>query len=120
MNTKTKHVSGYATSIAFIFSSFADAYKSVMTIEHSPLKNFDPIVAHMMFQVLAFVWSGIFAMMLGSYFAFGISAALHVLFLSGVFITAIVFKEGELAAARRGTSYRMIKYNSRMPGGEHE
>lgn len=103
-------------TILVIFRGFKEAYDSVMTIEHSPLKNFDPIVAHMMFQVLAFVWSGIFAMMLGSFLAFGISAAFHVLFISGVCITAMVFKEGN----RRSASYRMLKYNSRMMGGEHE
>lgn len=92
-----------------------DAYQSVMTIEHSPLKNFDPSVAHMIFQVLAFVWSSIFALMLGSYLAFGISATFHALFVGGVFLTALVFKEGN----RRSVGYQ-VKYNSRMVGGEHE
>jgi hypothetical protein len=115
MENKTKHVSGYATSLAFIFNEFADAYQSLMTIENSPLKNFDPMVAHMTFQLLAFVWSGIFALMLGSYLAFGISAAFHMLFISGVCITAIVFKEGN----RRSINYK-TKYNGRMPSGEHE
>lgn len=103
-------------TVFVVSRSLKEAYNSVMTIEHSPLKNFDPIVAHMMFQVLAFVWSGIFAMMLGSFLAFGISATFHVLFVSGVFITALVFKEGN----KRSAPYRMAKYNARMNGGEHE
>jgi hypothetical protein len=53
--------------------------------------------------------------MLGSYLAFGISAAFHMLFISGVCITAIVFKEGN----RRSINYK-TKYNGRMPSGEHE
>lgn len=92
-----------------------DAYQSVMTIDRSPLKHFDPMVAHMVFQVLAFAWSSIFALMLGSYLAFGASATFHALFVAGVFITALVFKEGN----KRSVNYR-IKYNSRMAGGEHE
>lgn len=103
---------GMANTIATLATTAKDAYRSVMTIEHSPLKNFDPMVAHMMFQVLAFVWSGIFAMMLGSYLAFGISATFHALFVGGIFITAMVFKEGNKRNARM--------YNSRMLGGEHE
>lgn len=106
---------GMANTVVSLATIVKDAYRSVMTIEHSPLKNFDPIVAHMMFQVLAFVWSGIFAMMLGSFLAFGISAAFHVLFISGVCITAMVFKEGN----KRSLPYRAAKYNGRMNGGEH-
>lgn len=106
---------GMATTVFMLAAIAKDAYRSVMTIEHSPLKNFDPMVAHMMFQVLAFVWSGIFAMMLGSFLAFGISATFHVLFIAGVCVTAMVFKEGN----RRSVNYK-TKYNGRMPNGEHE
>jgi hypothetical protein len=106
---------GMATTLLTLIQTTKDAYHSVMSIEHSPLKNFDPMVAHMMFQVLAFVWSGVFALMLGSYLAFGISATFHMLFISGVCITAIVFKEGN----RHSINYK-TKYNGRMPSGEHE
>lgn len=107
---------GMANTVLFLLRMPKEAYQTVMTIEHSPLKNFDPMVAHMLFQVLAFVWSAIFALMLGSYLAFGISAALHGLFVAGVFITALVFNEGN----RRSEPYRLSKYNSRMRDGEHE
>lgn len=109
---KNKSIPGIINTIFVVGRSFKELYQSLMTIEHSPLKNFDPMVAHMMFQVLAFVWSGIFAMMLGSYLAFGISATFHALFVGGIFITALVFKEGNKRNARM--------YNSRMLGGEHE
>jgi hypothetical protein len=116
MNNPKSSSPGMANTIFVISRSFKELYQSVMTIENSPLKNFDPIIAHMMFQVLAFMWSGIFAVMLGSFLAFGISAVFHIVFVAGVFITAIVFKEGH----KRSASYRLANYNSRMPGGEHE
>ncbi len=115
MNTR-KSSPGMANTVLVIARSFKEAYKTVTTIENSPLKNFDPIVAHMMFQVLAFVWSAIFALMLSSYYAFGISAIFHVLFVSGEFITALVYREGN----RRSEAYRLDGYNGRMNGGEHE
>lgn len=105
-----------SNTITSLYTGIKSAYRSVTSIEHSPLKHFDPVVAHMMFQVLAFMWSGIFSLMLGSYIAFGISATFHLLFVAGVFVTAIVFKEGN----RRNNIIRANKYNGRMMGGEHE
>ena len=116
MNKNYKSSPGMANTIFTLGRTVKEAYQSVMTIEHSPLKNFDPIVAHMMFQVLAFVWSSIFAIMLGSFIAFGVSATFHILLVAGIFITAMVFKEGN----KRSTSYRLANYNGRMAGGEHE
>ena len=52
---------GWANTIM----SFKEAWDSVMTIEGSALRKLDPRVAHMVFQVLAFMWSGIFAVMIG-------------------------------------------------------
>lgn len=109
MNSKSKHVAGYGTSISLIFGTFADMYKSIMTVEHSPLKNFDPMVAHMAFQILAFIWSAIFGIILGSYIAFGVSSIMHVAFIAGVLITATVFKTAE----------KTNKYSGRSPDGEH-
>lgn len=117
MNNNQKVSSpGMVNTVTVLVRTVQDAYRSIMTIENSPLKNFDPIVAHMMFQVLAFVWSSIFALMLGSFLAFGISAVFHVLFVSGICITAMVFKEGN----RRSIPYRLAGYNGRNAGGEHE
>ncbi len=113
MNNEVKHVVGYSNSIKFIFQTFTDAYKSLMTIEHSPLKNFDPMVAHMMFQILAFIWSAIFGIMLSSYIAFGISGVLHIVFIAGVVITLSVFKTAEQS------NTNLTKYSGRAPDGEH-
>lgn len=104
---------GLVNTVLFMFKEVKTMYQCVMTIEHSPLKKFDPMVAHMMFQVLALVWSGVFAAMLGSYVAFGISAAFHIFLISGVLITVLVFREGN----KRD---RTVKYSGRAPGGEHE
>ena len=102
-----------ANTVKYLLKEIKTMYQCVMTIEHSPLKKFDPMVAHMMFQVLALVWSGIFAAMIGSYVAFGISAAFHIFLISGVLVTVLVFREGNKRNVPAG-------YNGRAPGGEHE
>ena len=38
-----------------------EGWNSIMTIEHSPLRKLDPQVAHMVFTILGFMWSAIFA-----------------------------------------------------------
>ena len=92
----------------------------VMSVEHSSLKRLDPIVGHMLFQCLAFIWSGLFAAMLNSYIAFGISATIHGLFISGIVITAAIFRTAE----KNPAAYEFLKngrqYSSRGFGGEHE
>ena len=42
------------------------SWDAIMTIEGSVLRKLDPRVAHMIFLILAFMWSGIFAIMIGS------------------------------------------------------
>lgn len=103
---------GIVNTTIFFFTEIKSMYNSVMTIEHSPLKKFDPMVAHMIFQVLALVWSGVFAAMLGSYIAFGISAAFHIFLITGVLITALTFNR----ANNIGNSKI---YSGRAAGGEH-
>lgn len=112
MNKKLIQSPGMVNTVKILLKEMKVMYQGVMTIENSPLKNFDPIVAHMMFQVLALVWSGIFAAMIGSYIAFGISAAFHIFLISGLLVTALVFREGN----KRD---RAIKYNGRAANGEH-
>ena len=70
-------------------------WNSVMTVEGSSLKNLDPMVAHLIFQVLAYMWCAIFALWVGSVMAFGISGALHSLLIGGAFITAIVHRQAD-------------------------
>ncbi len=77
------------------FKVFKPAWDSVMSIEHSPLSNLPASTAHMVFQALAFMWSGIFGLMLGSVYVFGVSAILHALIILGFGITFIIFRRAE-------------------------
>lgn len=112
---------GWANTVTSLTDEAKLIWKSVMTVEHSPLKNLDPMVGHMVFQCLFFIWSGIFALMVGSYMAFGISATFHLLLISGITITTIAFRQSE----RNPDSINRIiktgaKYGGRGHGGEHE
>jgi len=120
MNISPKPI-GWATTIKTVSNIPREMWDSVMTVENSPLRNLDPMVGHMVFQCLFFIWSGIFALMVGSFMAFGISAAFHLLLVSGVTITAVTFRQAE----RNPDSINNImksgrKYNGRADGGEHE
>ena len=89
-------------------------YKLIMDSSHNPLRNIpDTNTRHMIMQVLAWMWCIIFSMYLGSIVAFGISAAIHALLISGVFITAGVFE----TAKRRPQYFGGL---GRGAGGEHE
>ena len=112
---------GWANTLATLFALPKEMWGSVMTVEKSPLRNLDPMVGHMVFQCLFFIWSGIFAVMVGSMFAFGISAAFHIFLISGITITVVTFR----AAEKNPESLNSImksgrKYNGRGNGGEHE
>ena len=118
-----------------------EGWKSVMTIEHSPLRKLDPQVAHMVFTILGFMWSGIFAIaIMDSILAFGISALAHIVVISGVFITFIVFNEADKRPQSFNKSFKLkegyhsfprarqnlyvngkkVQLDDNDPGGEHE
>jgi hypothetical protein len=120
MNKKTQPI-GWVTTLSTLKSEASLMYSSLMTIENSPLRKLDPRVAHMVFQILAFIWSGIFAVMIGSYMIFGVSAILHMAFITGIFITALTMNEAD----KRPQTFDRFKardnvINSRGAGGEHE
>jgi len=119
MNYKNKPI-GWATTLTGLASLPREMWDSVMTIENSPLRKLDPMVAHMIFQCLFFIWSGLFAVMVGSFIAFGISAAIHVLLITGITITAVTFRQAE----NNPDSINKLlqsgsKYNGRSADGEH-
>tara|TARA_Y100000389_G_scaffold102530_1_gene99367 strand:- start:740 stop:1108 length:369 start_codon:yes stop_codon:yes gene_type:complete len=120
-NTKvtTKPI-GWANTLSTLFALPKEMWDSVMTVEKSPLRNLDPMVGHMIFQCLFFIWSGIFAVMVGSYLAFGISAAFHLLLISGVTITVVTFRAAENNPESINNIVRDNIINARAPGGEHE
>ena len=92
-----------------------------MTVEKSPLRNLDPMVGHMIFQCLFFIWSGLFAVMVGSYYAFGISAAFHICLITGITLTVTVFRQAENNPESLNNILKSgRKYNGRANGGEQE
>ena len=140
MSTKEFTPIGWATTLTALVKLPRDAWNSVMTIEHSPLRKLDPRVGHMVFQMLAFMWSGIFAVMIGSVNVFGISAVGHLVFIAGVFVTATVFKKVDKSPQSVNSVFKLrpgyhsvsrtrqfmwmdgqkIKLDPNDPGGEHE
>ncbi len=71
------------------------AWAAVMDEKKNPLRNAEPMAAHMVMQVLAWMWSAIFAVMFSSYIVFGITASAHALIIAGAFVTYLVFRNAE-------------------------
>ena len=72
--------------------SLKDSWNSVMSVERSPVRHLPLPTAHLVMQVLAWMWSIIFSLAVGSYIAFGITMLAHSLVLAGVFVTLAVFR----------------------------
>lgn len=111
---------GWVTTISHLISIPKEMWDSVMTVEKSPLQNLDPMVGHMVFQCLFFVWSGLFAVMIGSFMVFGISAIVHMALVTGVTLTTVAFRQAE----KNPESINQLlktgkKYNGRAANGEH-
>ena len=98
-----------------------DAWKSIMTIENSPLRKLPPQLGLMVFLILSFMWSGIFAAIIKNPHSFAWSAGGHFIIVCGIFITAIVFQEAEKASPSMDDIFKSgKKYNGRAKDGEHE
>ncbi len=123
----------------FIFNS----WNGVMDHNKNPLRHIPDLqVRHMMMQILAFMWSSIFAILIvDSVWAFGISAIGHMVFVAGIVITVATFKVAERSPGSfnfikgyhsygRGRGYVILRdkkgnpYKYQLPandpGGEHE
>ena len=74
-----------------------DCWNHIMDAEVNPLRHIPDLqVRHMIMQILAFMWSSIFAIMIAnSAFAFGLSAAIHVTLIVAVVVTVGTFKAAE-------------------------
>ena len=125
-------------------SFIVDCWNHIMDAEVNPLRHIPDLnVRHMIMQVLAFMWSSVFAIAIAdSIMAFGISAIVHVLLVAAVVITVATFKVAEYkpqafewrsngyhshGRGRMYTIYRDKKGNAHKvelppgdPGGEHE
>ena len=107
-------------SVISIFDLFKEAWNSVMTIQDSPLRHIqrlDPMAAHAVFQILAYMWSAIFALWIGNMFWFAISGMGHSLVIGGIFITAMTYREANKRSKITPTDNVT---SGRMFGGEHE
>ncbi|SPH24418.1 hypothetical protein DEA8626_03470 [Defluviimonas aquaemixtae] len=74
------------------------AWDAVMDETKNPLRRFPLVTAHLLMQVLAWMWSAIFSVAIGSYFAFGVTAVGHSLIIAGVIVTIAVFRRAEGAS----------------------
>ncbi|EBA02489.1 hypothetical protein RB2150_09359 [Rhodobacterales bacterium HTCC2150] len=72
-----------------------DTWSGVMDHNKNPLRNYPLATAHMLMQMLAWMWSAVFSILIGSYFVFGITAIGHGLVISALFITLTIFQQAE-------------------------
>jgi hypothetical protein len=73
-----------------------DAYNDVFDSSKNPLRHIpDPPSRLFIMIILATMWSGTFAIYLGSIIYFGISVAAHIIVLLMVFFTVVVFYDAE-------------------------
>ncbi len=75
--------------------SLRDSWDGVMSIERNPMRHLPLPTAHLVMQILAWMWSIIFSLAVGSYIAFGITVLAHSLVLAGVFVTLAVFRTAQ-------------------------
>ena len=72
-----------------------ESYAVVMSPNTNPLNRLPKIVRFQLMTSLAFMWSFIFTMWIGSVQFFGPSAVAHTLVLIGVFFTAEIFRKAK-------------------------
>ena len=117
-----------------------NSWNGIMDHRFNPLKHIPDLqVRHMVMQVLAFMWSAVFAIMIAnSVTAFAWSALGHVLFVGAIVITVATFRTAEKrpwafgtyhsvgrqrgyvwARDKKGRPYK-VALDPNDPGGEHE
>ena len=79
----------------FLIDFVRQTWRGIMDESQNPLSNYQLSAAHMLMQILAWMWSVIFSVAVGSYVVFGISAIGHALVIAGIFVTFIVFQRAE-------------------------
>ena len=73
-----------------------DAYKYIFDSSKNPLRHIpDPTSRMFIMTILALMWSGAFALYLGSIIYFGLSLAAHIILLLMFFFTMAVFYDAE-------------------------
>jgi len=74
---------------------FKETYALLMSPNKNPLRHLPKIVRFQFMTTLAFMWSLIFTLWIGSIAYFGPSVIIHLLILIGVFFTADVFRKAK-------------------------
>ena len=91
-----------------------DSWNGIMDSERNPLKHIpDTNARHMVMQVLAWMWCITFAMLVGSWTVFAISAVAHVFLIAAIVITVATFETAKRKPQFFGGFGRGL-------GGEHE
>ena len=96
-----------------IFKSF---WSPIMDSNVNPLKNITNLkIRHMVMQILAFMWSGVFSLyIVASVFVVGFTAIAHALLIAALFITMFVF----FTAEKKPQIYDLKFFRGK--DGEHE
>jgi len=73
-----------------------DSYKYIFDSSRNPLRRIpDPTSRMFIMSILAFMWSGAFAVYLGSILYFGLSVAAHSILILMFFFTVAIFYDAE-------------------------
>ncbi len=83
-------------------------YDAVMDPEQNPLSALPKMVRFHFMVILAYLWSAVFAIWVGSFVLFGPSLAAHLILLVGVFFTNDIFRR----AWSNGLSHRDAMRNT--------
>ena len=104
----------YEKGVYPVRTFIVNGWNAVMDDKRNPLSNIPHLgTRHMVMQVLAWMWCIVFAFIVGSWTAFGVSAVIHI-----VLLAAIVITVGTFETARRSPQY--FGGLGRGNGGEHE
>ena len=68
------------------------AYSSIMDESKNPFRHYPLPTAHLLMQILAWIWSTVFSISIGSYFVFGVTAIVHALLIGAIFTTILMFQ----------------------------
>ena len=85
----------------FIKKTVKSAWDAIMDETKNPLRNLPLQSAHMLMQLLAWMWSTIFSVAIGGYVVFGITALGHLLIIAGIFVTLAVFRNAESNSSQK-------------------
>ena len=76
------------------------SWDAIMDARFNPLRHFDLHLQHYFMQVLGWMWSMVFSLMFLSIYHFSITWMLHILFIGGVTMTVMLFREAEKRQAQ--------------------